>query len=89
MTYNKGIHKLNTSFLGIRMSMRQQSDEYLHLVVMTRVLVQTGKAEELVAGRVQLLQYLGWKIVQDLKVWCQKMLMYPGIREIIFKQVSI
>jgi len=71
------------------MSMRQQSDEYLHLVVMTRVLVQTGKAEELVAGRVQLLQYLGWKIVQDLKVWCQKMLMYPGIREIIFKQVSI
>ena len=69
--------------------MQQQSDEYLHLVVMTRVLVQTGKAEELVAGRVQLLQYLGWKIVQDLKVWCQKMLMYPGVREIIFKQVSI
>jgi hypothetical protein len=56
---------------------------------MTHVLVQTGKAEELVAGRVQLLQYLGWKIVQDLKVWCQKMLVYPGIREIILKQVSI
>jgi hypothetical protein len=56
---------------------------------MTHVLVQTGKAEELVAGQVQLLQYLGWKIVQDLKVWCQKMLMYPGVREIIFKQVSI
>jgi hypothetical protein len=31
---------------------------------MTHVLAQTGKAEELVGfGQIQLLQYLGWKIV--------------------------